>query len=71
VGDPAGAELGASGGALATCATRGARHPCIAYYPKSGEARTLSRFPAAQAEGKFSEEIVAIEVHGRKGPTPL
>jgi acetyl-CoA C-acetyltransferase len=27
------------------------------------------RFAAAQAEGKFSEEIVAVKVPGRKGPT--
>jgi acetyl-CoA C-acetyltransferase len=31
--------------------------------------RSQQRFAAAQAEGKFSEEIVALEVPGRKGPT--
>jgi acetyl-CoA C-acetyltransferase len=31
--------------------------------------RSQQRFAAAQAEGKFSEEIVAVEVPGRKGPT--
>jgi|SRR6516162_10846379 acetyl-CoA C-acetyltransferase len=30
--------------------------------------RSQQRFAAAQAEGKFSEEIVAVEVPGRKGP---
>ena len=31
--------------------------------------RSQQRFAAAQAEGKFAEEIVAVEVPGRKGPT--
>jgi len=31
--------------------------------------RSQQRFAAAQAEGKFAEEIVAFEVPGRKGPT--
>jgi acetyl-CoA C-acetyltransferase len=31
--------------------------------------RSQQRFASAQAEGKFAEEIVAVEVPGRKGPT--
>ncbi len=31
--------------------------------------RSQQRFAAAQAEGKFVEEIVAVEVPGRRGPT--
>jgi len=31
--------------------------------------RSQQRFAAAQAQGKFSEEIVAVEAPGRKGPT--
>jgi len=31
--------------------------------------RSQQRFAAAQAEGTFAEEIVAVEVPGRKGPT--
>ncbi len=31
-------------------------------------ARSQQRFSAAQAEGKFKDEIVAIEIPGRKGP---
>jgi acetyl-CoA C-acetyltransferase len=31
--------------------------------------RSLQRFAAAQATGKFEDEIVAIEIPGRKGPT--
>lgn len=34
-------------------------------------ARSHQRFSAAQAEGKFDAEIVAIEVKGRKGPEPF
>ena len=33
-----------------------------------GAARSQQRFSAAQAAGKFGEEIVAIELTGRKGP---
>jgi acetyl-CoA C-acetyltransferase len=33
--------------------------------------RSQQRFGAAQAAGKFAEEIVAIEVKGRKGPEPF
>src|SRR6202171_1142015 len=31
--------------------------------------RSQQRFAAAQAAGKFKDEIVAVEVPGRKGPT--
>src|SRR5919201_3874312 len=31
-------------------------------------ARSQQRFSAAQAEGKFKDEIVAVEIAGRKGP---
>jgi acetyl-CoA C-acetyltransferase len=31
--------------------------------------RSQQRFAAAQASGKFRDEIVAVEVSGRKGPT--
>ena len=33
--------------------------------------RSQRRFSAAQAEGKFDAEIVAVEVKGRKGPEPF
>lgn len=33
--------------------------------------RSQQRFAAAQAAGKFAEEIVTFEVPGRKGPTPF
>jgi acetyl-CoA C-acetyltransferase len=33
--------------------------------------RSQQRFSAAQAAGKFAEEIVAVEVKGRKGPEPF
>jgi len=31
--------------------------------------RSQQRFAAAQASGKFEDEIIAVEVAGRKGPT--
>ena len=33
--------------------------------------RSQQRFAAAQASGKFEDEIIAVEVAGRKGPTLL
>ncbi len=34
-------------------------------------ARSQQRFSAAQAEGKFKDEIVPVELKGRKGPVPF
>jgi acetyl-CoA C-acetyltransferase len=34
-------------------------------------ARSQQRFSAAQAAGKFADEIVAVEIKGRKGPEPF